>query len=102
MTTAARRVLDRILDVEDISSGWITVHLRVRSDLKELFEKACKDSGTEAEGHLWQATYEYSDSQQAEVILFKARAEDLVSLSQVEEDKDYELRMHGVRITDED
>ena len=102
MSTAARRVLDRILDVENISSGWITVHLRVRSDLKELFEAACKDSGTEAEGRLWQATYEYSGNQRAEVLLFKARAEDLLSLAQVEKDKDYELKMHGVLITDED
>lgn len=74
MTTPAN-VIHRIMDAENLCGGQVFVSLNVRSDLRELFEAAHKDSGSE-EGMLFQGTYTYDADQSAEVVMRTVRAED--------------------------
>ncbi len=63
------------MDAENLCSGQIFVSLSVRSDLRDLFEAARKDSGSE-EGTLFQGTYAYDADQSAEVVMRTVPAED--------------------------
>lgn len=67
--TDPKSVIHRILDADDLSGGRTFVQLWVRENLKDLFESARIDSGTEAEGMLFQSAYCYVPDQKAEVVM---------------------------------
>lgn len=73
--TIPANVIPRIMDAENLCAGQIFVSLSVRSDLRELFEAARKDTGSE-EGTLFQGTYTYDADQVAEVVMRTVPVED--------------------------
>lgn len=92
MTTPAK-IVNRILDAENLCGGHVFVSLSVRSDLRELFEDARKAAGSD-EGQLFQGTYTYDADQVAEVVMRTVPSEDFG-------DAEYEiLNKVEVRITD--
>ncbi len=66
--TDPSNVINRILDADNICGGEIFASLTVRSDLKDLFEKARELTGS-PEGWLFQGTYQYKEDQEADVVL---------------------------------